>query len=75
MSRRRAAVKRQVLPDHRYKDTVLTKFMNRIMLDGKKSVAENIVYGALDLVLEKTKKKPIEFFHEVLDLIKQRKDT
>jgi len=70
MSRRRAAVKREVLPDHRFKDTVLTKFMNRIMLDGKKSVAENIVYGALDLVLEKTKKKPIEFFHEVLDNVK-----
>ena len=45
MSRRRAAIKREVLPDHKFKDKILTKFMNRIMLDGKKSVSENIVYG------------------------------
>ena len=70
MSRRRAALKREVLPDHKFKDIVLTKFMNRIMLDGKKSVAENTVYGAFDLVLEKTKKKPIDFFHEVLENVK-----
>ena len=57
MSRRRAAIKREILPDHKFKDTVLTKFMNRIMLQGKKSVAETTVYGALDLVLEKTKKR------------------
>ena len=56
MSRRRAAIKREVLPDHKFKDTVLTKFMNRIMLQGKKSVAESTVYGALDLVEKKTKK-------------------
>ena len=67
MSRRRAATKREVLPDHKYKDTTLTKFMNRIMLDGKKSVSERIVYGAFDIVFEKTKKKPIEFFHSALD--------
>ena len=70
MSRRRAALKREVLPDHKFKDTVLTKFMNRVMLDGKKSVAENIVYGAFDLVFEKTQKKPIDFFHEVLGNVK-----
>ena len=70
MSRRRAAIKREILPDHKFKDTVLTKFMNRIMLQGKKSVAETTVYGALDLVLEKTKKKPIEFFHEALNNVK-----
>ena len=70
MSRRRAAIKREVLPDHKFKDTILTKFMNRIMLDGKKSVSERIVYGAFDIVLEKTKKKPIEFFHTALDNVK-----
>ena len=70
MSRRRAAIKREVLQDHKFKDKILTKFMNRIMLDGKKSVSERIVYGAFDIVFEKTKKKPIEFFHEALDNVK-----
>ena len=70
MSRRRAATKREVLPDHKYKDLILTKFMNRIMQDGKKSVSEQIVYGAFDIVFDKTKKKPIEFFHEALDNVK-----
>ena len=70
MSRRRAAVKREVLPDHKFKDTILTKFMNRIMLDGKKSVSERIVYGAFNIVSEKTKKTPIEFFHSALDNVK-----
>ena len=50
MSRRRAAEKRTILPDHKYKDIVLAKFMNRIMEDGKKSVSEQIVYGALNNV-------------------------
>ena len=70
MSRRRAAIKREVLPDHKYKDLILTKFMNRIMQDGKKSVSEKIVYGAFDIVFNKTNKKPIEFFHEALDNVK-----
>mgnify|MGYP001223311322 FL=1 len=70
MSRRRAAIKKEVLPDHKYKDRVLTKFMNRIMLDGKKSVSENIVYGALNIVEDKTKKKPIEFFHNAVENVK-----
>jgi len=70
MSRRRAAIKREVLPDHKFKDTILTKFMNRIMMDGKKSVAERIVYGAFDIIFEKTNKKPIEFFHSALDNVK-----
>ena len=70
MSRRRAATKREVLPDHQYKDIILTKFMNRIMLDGKKSVSERIVYGAFDIVFNKTNKKPIEFFHEALNNVK-----
>ena len=62
MSRRRAAIKKEVLPDHKFKDKILSKFMNRIMLDGKKSVSERIVYGAFDIVFNKTNKKPIEFF-------------
>ena len=70
MSRRRAATKREVLPDHQYKDIILTKFMNRIMLDGKKSVSERIVYGAFDIVFNKTNKKPIDLFHEALDNVK-----
>ena len=70
MSRRRAAEKRAILPDHKFKDLVLAKFMNRIMLDGKKSVSEKIVYGAFNIVSEKTKKTPIEFFHSALDNVK-----
>ena len=70
MSRRRAAEKRTILPDHKYKDLVLAKFMNRIMIDGKKSVSEKIVYGAFDIVSKKTDKSPIDFFHEALNNVK-----
>ena len=70
MSRRRAAEKRTILPDHKYKDLVLAKFMNRIMLDGKKSTSEKIVYGAFDIVGKKTDKTPIDFFHEALNNVK-----
>ena len=70
MSRRRAAEKRTILPDHKYKDLVLAKFMNRIMLDGKKSTSEKIVYGAFELVSKKTDKTPIDFFHEALNNVK-----
>ena len=70
MSRRRAAIKKEILPDHKFKDKILTKFMNRVMLDGKKSVSESIVYNALNIVSEKTNKKPIEFFHSALDNVK-----
>ncbi len=70
MSRRRAAEKRTILPDHKYKDLVLAKFMNRIMLDGKKSTSEKIVYGAFDIVSKKTDKTAIDFFHEALNNVK-----
>jgi len=70
MSRRHAAEKREVLPDAKYGDKVLTKFMNNLMLDGKKSAAEKIVYGALDRVEGKIKRAPVEVFHEALDNIK-----
>ena len=70
MSRRHAAEKRSVLPDAKYGDLVLTKFMNNLMLDGKKSVAERIVYGALERVESKVKRAPVEMFHEALENIK-----
>ena len=70
MSRRHAAEKREVLPDAKYGDRVLTKFMNNLMIDGKKSVAERIVYNALDRVENKIKRAPVEVFHEALDNIK-----
>ena len=70
MSRRRAAVKREVIPDAKYGDIVLTKFMNALMYDGKKAVAEDIVYGALDIIQKKTSHDPRELFHTALDNIK-----
>jgi small subunit ribosomal protein S7 len=70
MSRRHAAEKREVLPDAKYGDRVLTKFMNNLMVDGKKSAAERIVYNAMARVEGKAKRAPIEIFHEALDLIK-----
>ena len=70
MSRRHAAEKREILPDAKYGDRVLTKFMNNLMHDGKKSVAESIVYGAMDRVEARLKKSPIEVFRDALDNIK-----
>ena len=70
MSRRRAAEKRKILPDHKFKDLVIAKFMNRIMLDGKKSISEKIVYGAFDILSKKIDKEPLKFFHEALDNVK-----
>ena len=70
MSRRHAAEKREVLPDAKFGDRVLTKFMNNLMIDGKKSVAEKIVYNALDRVEGKLKRSPIEVFTEALDNVK-----
>jgi small subunit ribosomal protein S7 len=69
MSRRHAAEKREVLPDAKFGDTVLTKFMNNLMVDGKKSVAERIVYNAMDRVETKIKRAPLEVFHEALENI------
>ena len=70
MSRRHAAEKREVLPDAKCGDIILTKFMNNLMIDGKKSVAERIVYNAFDRVEDKLKKAPVEVFHEALENIK-----
>jgi small subunit ribosomal protein S7 len=67
MSRRHRADKREILPDPKFGSTVVTKFMNSIMYEGKKSVAENIVYGAFDLIEGKTKQSPINVFQQALD--------
>ena len=68
--RRRSAERRDILPDAKYGDQILTKFMNKVMLDGKKSIAEKIVYGALDNIEAKTKKNPVEVFHSALENVK-----
>ena len=70
MARRRAAEKREVLPDPKYGDPVLSKFMNAIMLDGKKSVAERIIYGALDTIKTKSGKDPLEVFSQAVQNVK-----
>ena len=70
MSRRHAAEKREILPDAKFGDRILSKFMNNLMIDGKKSVAEKIVYNALDRVEAKIKRAPVEVFHEALENIK-----
>ena len=70
MSRRHAAEKREILPDAKYADLVVTKFMNCLMLDGKKSAAERIVYGAFERVEAKMKTDPLALFHEAIDNVK-----
>ena len=70
MSRRHRAEKREILPDAKFGDRVVTKFMNNLMYDGKKSVAEGIVYGAFDRIEGKLRREPVEVFHEALDNIK-----
>lgn len=66
MSRRHSAEKREIMPDPKYGDIVITKFMNSVMYDGKKSAAEQIVYGALDVIEGKTRQDPVAVFHEAL---------
>jgi len=67
MSRRHRADKREIIPDPKYHNDVVTKFMNSVMHDGKKSVAERIVYGALDLIENRTKQDPLAVFRQALD--------
>ena len=67
MSRRHSAEKRDIIPDAKYGDVVVAKFMNTIMYEGKKSVAENIVYGALDIIEGMTKQSPVTVFEQALD--------
>ena len=70
MSRRHRAVKRDILPDAKYGDRVLTKFMNSLMVHGKKSIAETILYGAMNRVEEKAHQDPVQVFHQALENVK-----
>jgi small subunit ribosomal protein S7 len=70
MSRRHAADKREVLPDPKYGDAVVTKFTNGLMLDGKRSVAERIIYGAFDIIHQKTSQDPLKVFHDAIENVK-----
>jgi len=66
MPRRRVAAKREILPDPKFGNVTLAKFMNHVMVCGKKSLAERIVYGALEMVRERTKRDPLGVFEEAL---------
>ena len=70
MPRRRIVAQRVILPDPKYKDESVAKFINTLMLNGKKSIAERVMYGALDQVARRTKKDPIAVFEEALDNVR-----
>ena len=67
MSRRHSAEKREIIPDAKFGDIILTKFMNSIMYDGKKAAAEQIVYGAFDIIESKTRSEPLPVFKQALE--------
>ena len=75
MSRRRKAQKRELIPDPRYGDTILAKFTNGLMKHGKKTVAERVLYGALENIKEKTGKESLEIFKEALENVKPQIET
>ena len=70
MSRRRSPEKREVLPDPKFKDVVVSKFMSCLMYDGKRSTAEKIVYGAFDRIEEKTGTEPMRIFYDALENVR-----
>ena len=70
MSRRRTAEKRVIAPDSKFGNVIVAKFINSVMVDGKKSVATGIVYGAFDLIEERTKSNPITLFEKVINDVK-----
>jgi small subunit ribosomal protein S7 len=70
MSRRHRAERREILPDAKFGDRVLSKFMNSLMVHGKKSAAESIIYGAFDRIEARAKQDPLQLFHEALDNVK-----
>jgi len=72
MSRRRVATKREIIPDPRFGSIMLTKFMNMVMESGKKSIAEGIVYGALDVIEGKGHAEPLEVLSKALDNVQPR---
>lgn len=65
--RRTRATHREVKPDSKYNDTLVTQLINKVLLSGKKSIAEGIVYGAFDIIEEKTSKDPLKVFKEAMD--------
>lgn len=75
MPRRGGAPKRDVLPDPRYNNVVLSKLINQVMVDGKKSVAQSVVYGAFDIIKEKTGSEPNEYFMQALENLKPVLET
>lgn len=70
MSRRHRAEKREILPDPKYGDVVIAKFINGIMLNGKRSIAENVVYGALKIMEKRLGQDPVKLFHEAIENVK-----
>ncbi len=70
MPRRREVPKREILPDPKFGDQTLTKFVNMLMVDGKKSIAEKIIYGALDIISERSKGDALEVFNAALDHVR-----
>ena len=75
MSRRRKAQKRELIPDSKYNDIVITKFTNSLMLHGKKAISEKLLYGALDKINEKTGQEAIKVFKDALDNVKPQIET
>jgi small subunit ribosomal protein S7 len=72
MPRRREVPKRQILPDPKYKDKLVAKFINTIMQHGKKSTAENIMYGSFDIIRDRHKQEPLEIFRKAIDNVKPK---
>ncbi len=72
MPRRREVPKRRITPDPKYKDKLVAKFMNSLMVEGKKAVAEGILYGAFDIIAERYKEEPLEVFRKALDNVKPK---
>jgi len=70
MPRRREVAKRVIFPDPKYNDRLVAKFMNAVMVDGKKSTAEQIVYGAFDLIVSRTSEQPLDIFKKAFDNIR-----
>ena len=75
MSRRRKAQKRELIPDSKYNDIVITKFTNSLMLHGKKGISEKLLYGALDKINEKTGQEAIKVFKDALENVKPQIET
>ena len=72
MPRRREVPKRRIIPDPKFKDKLVTKFCSSLMYGGKKSVAEGILYGALDIIKERHKEEPLDIFRKALDNVKPK---